>query len=270
VITPYARAQQEQKSAPPQSCSAGPCEQKPKETQTEPALPPAPSATLKTEIEQGIKAQPPCDSERYPCRLTPRQKFNIFLHRTYSPYTFFDAGVNAAWSQWTGEPYGEGWGGFAKRYGANLADGEARAFFQTFLLSTAFGQDPRYHRMGRGPLFYRAAYAVSRVLIGRTDDGRNTFNAPEFLGTAMTISLSNLYHPRQDRGFGRGVSIMIGSIGSDASSNILREFWPDVRRILQRHEPKSVQKLEQKVQNHGLTPKDKTTVPAEGEELDQP
>jgi hypothetical protein len=137
--------------------------------------------------------------------------------------------------------------GVAERYGANLADTEARSFFQTFLFSSLFHQDPRFHRVPNGGMFYRASYAASRVLIGRTDDGRSTLNWPEFLGVAATVTLGNAYYPEVDRGPGHTISRGLGSLVSDAGTNVLREFWPDVRRVLRRHEPKSVQHIQEKI-----------------------
>jgi hypothetical protein len=219
----------------------------PKSEQNEPALPPAPSETLREEIKKGMEAQPPCRADVYPCVIGAREKFQMFVDRTYSPFTLASAAFDAAYSQISGDSYGPGVRGAAKRYGANLADGEARSFFQTFLYSTIFQQDPRYHRIEHGNVIYRASYAASRVLIGRTDTGTSSINMPELLGVATSASLSNLYYPDRDRGTGRTLNRALGALASDALSNVMREFWPDVRRILRRHEPEAIQKIEEKV-----------------------
>lgn len=220
---------------------------KPADTEPPKEPPPSPGASLKEEIEAGMKAQPACYGDYRPCTLTSREKLRMFERKSYSPFTFANAAFDAAYSQISGDHYGPGMKGVAQRYGANLADAEARSFFQTFLFSSLFHQDPRYHRVGRGGVFYRASYAASRVLIGRTDDGRSTLNWPEFLGVAATVTLGNAYYPEQDCGPVRTLSRGFGSIGSDATTEIMREFWPDVRKVLRRHEPKSVRRIEQKV-----------------------
>jgi hypothetical protein len=78
--------------------------------------------------------------------LSSRQKFDIFLKRTYSPYTFASAAANATWAQMWGQwyQYGGGMQGWGKRFGATLADTEGRSFIQTFALSSLLHQDPRY------------------------------------------------------------------------------------------------------------------------------
>lgn len=227
---------------------------KPADTAPPTEPPPSPGASLKEEIEAGVKAQPACFGDYHPCTLTSREKLRMFERKSYSPFTFANAAFDAGYSQISGDNYGPGMKGVAERYGANLADTEARSFFQTFLFSSIFRQDPRYHRVGRGGLFYRASYAASRVLIGRSDDGRSTLNWPEFLGVAATVTLGNAYYPDADRGTIRTINRGFGSIGSDAATEIMREFWPDVRKVLRRHEPKSVQRLEQKIS--GMTNSD--------------
>jgi hypothetical protein len=39
----------------------------------------------------------------------------------------------------------------------------------------------------------------------------------------------------------------IGGLGSDATSNILREFWPDIKKAFRKHEPESMKRMEEKV-----------------------
>ena len=181
--------------------------------------------------------------------LSAHQKFNLFLQRTYSPYTFASAAAEATWGQiWAQWPeYGGGMQGWGKRFGATLADTESRRFIQTFLLSTVLHQDPRYFYSQKKGFFPRGWYAATRVLVTREDDGYNAFNASEFLGALFTSSLQNAYYPRHERSLGDTMNRFGGALGSDATSNILREFWPDIRRIFRKHEPERVRKIEEKV-----------------------
>jgi len=221
--------------------------------QTPAELPQSPSlgrpqpTSFRDELRLGMEATPPCAPDLRPCTLSSQQKFQRFLKRTYSPYTFIGAGLDAGYSQLTQEDYGHGWAGFGKRYGANVADGESRSFFQTFVYASMFRQDPRYCRMGDGDFARRFSYAATRVLFGRSDDGGRKFNYPELLGSATASSLSNLYYPDRDRGLGRTLSRAFGYMLSDAGSNAFKEFWPDIRNMLKRHEPDRVQRFENKI-----------------------
>jgi hypothetical protein len=196
--------------------------------------------------------------------LSGHQKFNLFLQRTYSPYTFVSAAAEATWAQiWAQWPeYGGGMEGWGKRFGATLADTESRRFIQTFLLSTMLHQDPRYFRSQKKGFFPRGWYAATRVLVTRNDDGDNTFNSSEFLGTLFTSSLQNAYYPPGERSFGNTMNRFAGALGSDATSNILREFWPDIRRIFRKHAPEKVRKIEEKVTSQipcSVTPPENTS-----------
>ena len=181
--------------------------------------------------------------------LKPKQKLGIFLHHTYSPYTFVSAGINATWSQIVGDlpGYGGGMQGWGKRLGENLAGTEARSFFGSFLFPSLTHEDPRYFPMRKGSFWQRGWYAGTRVLVTRTDDGGHAFNFSELLGITVTSILSNAYLPERDRGVWNTLSRGYGALGGDAGSLVLEEFWPDIRRFFNRHAPKSVKKIEEKL-----------------------
>jgi hypothetical protein len=67
------------------------------------------------------------------------------------------------------------------------------------------------------------------VLIAKNDRGESAFNSSEILGARCTGSLENAYYPQHDRGLGETMSRFVGFLGSDATSNLLREFWPDIQ-----------------------------------------
>lgn len=180
--------------------------------------------------------------------LSPHQKFHIFVEQTYSVYTFANTAFDAGWAQMTDDwpAYGQGAAGYGKRYGALLANHEAGSFFENFLFPTLLRQDPRYFRMGDGhSIFARVPYAMSRVLITRSDSGHGTFNSSLLLGLLFVDGLTNSYYPRPQRGFGETMSRFGGGVLSSAETNLLREFMPDLMRIFRKHEPEKLKKLEQ-------------------------
>jgi hypothetical protein len=181
--------------------------------------------------------------------LSAHCKFNIFLTSTYSPYTFLAAGFQATLDQAQGQwpHYGGGMQGWGKRFGATLADTESRRFIQTFALSTILHQDPRYFPSHGRTCFSRSWYAVTRVVITKSDSGDNTFNTSEFLGALFTSSLQNSYYPRHDRTFEETMIRFSGALSSDAIGNLLREFTPDMKRLFRKHAPKKVLRIEEKL-----------------------
>lgn len=179
--------------------------------------------------------------------LSGSQKFHIFLQQTHSPYVFattaFDAGLAQLSDDWPA--YGQGMEGYGKRYGALLANHAAASFFESFLLPTAFHQDPRYFLRGPEERFLpRLGYSASRVFITRTDDGHSTFNTSLVLGMLLVASLTNSYYPRPQRGFEETMSRFGGGLIFSAQNNLLREFWPDLSRIFHKHEPQELREVE--------------------------
>jgi len=181
--------------------------------------------------------------------LSPRCKFDLFLKQTYSPYTFAAAGFQAVWADATGRwpHYGAGVQGLAKRFGATLADTESRRFIQTFALSTLLHQDPRYFPSNKRSFIARGWYALTRVAVTKNDNGYGTFNSSEFLGALFTSSLQNAYYPRPDRTLGDTLNRFAGALSSDAISDLLREFTPDMKRLFRKHAPKEILKIEKRL-----------------------
>jgi hypothetical protein len=176
--------------------------------------------------------------------LTPVEKLTIFYQSTYSPYTFLSAAFDAGLAQAEGDfrGYGGGLQGYGKRYGAILADAEASIFFSKFFFPWILKQDPRYFRMEEGPLSKRALYAVSRVLVTRSDQGGCTFNSSRLLGRLVVKSLSNSYYPAERRGLGPTLRRTANGMITDASMSLAKEFWPDIRdKLFRKRLPQKVE-----------------------------
>ena len=169
--------------------------------------------------------------------LTAKQKWRVFVHHTYAPSTFIDAGLDAGYTQATrGEAgYGQGAAGFGRRLGASLASSESDVFFERFLFPVLLHQDPRYfHAPAGSSTTQRGLFAMEEVVVGTSDSGHRVFNCSHVCGALASLALSNAYLPRRDTGVGPTFSRWGISLASDAGFNILREFWPDIRRRLLR------------------------------------
>ena len=204
-------------------------------------------------------AQAPLSSSDIPLAYTPLSthcKFELFVRQTYSPYTLASVTFEATWAQAMAQwpQYGGGMVGWSRRLGATVADTESRRFIQGVVLSSAFHQDPRYFPSGQRHLVVRAWYAATRVLVTRADDGRSELNTSELLGAISTSSLQNLYYPSQYRTAGDTMNRFFGALSSDAISDVLHEFTPDMKRMFHKHAPKRILQIEAKVP---LPPQDK-------------
>ena len=80
----------------------------------------------------------------------------------------------------------------------------------------------------------RVGYALSRVVVTKTDSGRMRFNYSEWLGNGAAVGLSNLWYP-ESRNLDDNIEKLGVQVGTDALSNVLKEFWPDIKKKMHRH-----------------------------------
>jgi hypothetical protein len=167
--------------------------------------------------------------------LTARQKFKLEALSNFDPVEYPYVGVVASINQSSNsEPaFGQGFRGYAKRYGTAFGDSAIENFMVGAVFPSLLREEPRYFQMGKGKIFHRIAYAASRVFITRSDSGHSQFNFSELLGSGVAAGISNAYHP-PPRTLGDNISIWWTQIGWDAAGYELKEFWPDLKRKLHR------------------------------------
>jgi hypothetical protein len=166
--------------------------------------------------------------------LTTGQKFKLVALGTFDPIEFpyvgILAGINQAENQ---DPsYGQGFKGYAKRYGAGFADTTVENFMAGAVIPSLLHEDPRYFQSGKGGFWHRAGYAASRMIITRTDSGKRQFNYSEWGGSAVAAAISVTYHPAQDRNAASAANVWVTQLWGDALSFEIKEFWPDIKRKL--------------------------------------
>jgi hypothetical protein len=178
----------------------------------------------------------------HPSPLTAKQKFNLALRSTIDPVTFiltgFVAGVQQATNSLSG--YGQGAQGYAKRYGAEYADGAIETLIGSAILPAWWKQDPRYFYQGTGSKRSRALHAIASSVMCTDDNGHRQVNYSGIVGGLAAGGISNLYYPASDRS-SAGVTFanaLYGTVGS-AVGNLFQEFV--------------VRKLTPKVPNYGAT-----------------
>jgi hypothetical protein len=159
--------------------------------------------------------------------LTRKQKFKLALKVTVDPVTLFTNGVTAGIEQWQGDfsGYGQGFSGYAKRYGATYGDRVTSTFFGAALLPSLLHQDPRYFYRGKGHVVTRALYAISTVVICKGDNGHWQPNYSNVLGNLAAGGLSSLYYPNSEKHDAQVTvdNILIG-VGTGAIGTLFQEF----------------------------------------------
>jgi hypothetical protein len=176
------------------------------------------------------------DPEQPVVAMTAGEKFALVQHY-FDPFTFVFTSITAGLEQATNEKaaYGQGALGYAKRYGADFTDGFTNELFVTGVFPALLHEDPRYYRLGHGSAFKRTAYALSRILITHSDSGTARFNSSEFLGNITSGALSMTYYPQNERSVSGVFTRMSVEIGYDSLFNVLKEFYPDLKRKFSHH-----------------------------------
>jgi hypothetical protein len=163
--------------------------------------------------------------------LTAGQKFRLAFREVIDPVTFLTTGAIAGFQQWNNDfaDYGQGAAGYAKRYGANYADGFIGLMMGGAILPSILHQDPRYFYKGTGSIRSRALYAISTVVICRGDNGHWQPNYSNVLGTFAAGGISNAYYPVNDRGFQLTMENSLIGLAAGAGTSLLQEFL--IRKI---------------------------------------
>jgi len=168
--------------------------------------------------------------------LTAHDKFVLAMHDSMDYSSFIWAGVLAGQGMALRSypELGHGVAGYSRYYWRAFADQASGAFFTEAIVPAITHEDPHYYTLGEGSFFRRTAYALSQVVLTKTDSGATSFNVSEILGNGMEAGLSNLYYPPQDRGLRKTGENWATGLESAALNNIIKEFWPDIRHNILR------------------------------------
>jgi hypothetical protein len=131
--------------------------------------------------------------------------------------------------------FGQGGKGYFRRYGTSLADQVMGNMLTEGALPVLLHEDPRYFRRGTGSKKARMWYSATRIFVTRTDSGSNRINISELLGNSIAVGVSNAYYP-DSRDLSDNLQKLGLQLGTDAFSNVLKEFWPDIKhRFFEKH-----------------------------------
>ncbi|HXY00847.1 MAG TPA: hypothetical protein VEI54_07985, partial [Candidatus Limnocylindrales bacterium] len=184
--------------------------------------------------------------------LSVKDKFKVVALGTFDYVQYPWWGLVASISQAeNSEPaFGQGWVGYAKRYGTTAGDSTVENFMVGAVLPSMLHQDPRFYQSEQGGFPRRVGYAVSRIFVTRSDSGHAQFNFSEIFGSASAAAISTYsYHPKStfvrtrtnphmfigsDRTLTNSASVWATQVSLDTVTIVVKEFWPDVHRKLSR------------------------------------
>jgi hypothetical protein len=164
--------------------------------------------------------------------LTARQKLVMAVRTVLDPVTITESAIKAGIYQSEDAPpgYGAGFEGYAKRLGASYTDMASMRMLGMFAFPALLHQDPRYFRKNHGGVRRRLLYALSQLVVTRTDSGHETFNSSNFLANVGSAGLSCTYYPEGNCHFGIFMANLGWGFLTRGVGNGLREFWPDIHR----------------------------------------
>jgi len=173
--------------------------------------------------------------------ITTKQKFTIASKDSFDYPLVLLAGAIAGFGLLTNAnpSFGQGMAGYARRLGTGYADQAIGNMMTEAIFPALLHEDPRYFRRGHGSVWSRTFYAATRVFVTRTDSGGTRFNFSEVLGNAAGVAISNAYYP-DNRNAAYNAEKWGEQIGIDSVSQVLKEFWPDVRRKMFHHKDAAV------------------------------
>jgi len=165
--------------------------------------------------------------------ITVKQKFAIATKDSFDWPVYLTSGAFAGLYQLDNQnpTFGQGVKGYARRYGASYGDQAIGNMMTEAIWPSLLHEDPRYFRIGPGggSKWHRTGYALSRVMIDRSDKNTPRFNFSEWVGNGTAVAISNLYYPSDTRDLPDNLEKLGVQVATDAFSNVLKEFWPDIK-----------------------------------------
>jgi hypothetical protein len=165
--------------------------------------------------------------------LTTAEKYRIARSDSFDWPNYFLLAGFALQSQVAagGFNHNGGFTGFSQYYARAFGDQVIGSYVTEAILPSLLHEDPRFFRLGSGTFWHRATYAASRVVITRADSGKARFSVSEIAGNAAVVALTASYYP-DSRSPSEAAERYAMALGNDAISNLLTEFWPDIKRRL--------------------------------------
>jgi len=165
---------------------------------------------------------------------TLKEKFWLATQDSFDYSSFLLTGILAGVGQAKNAvpEFRQGASGFGRYYWHSFADQAVGNYLTEAIVPAATREDPRYYTRGHGGLFRRSRYALSRLVVTRTDSGGSSFNFSEIVGNGAGAGISDLYYPASERTWTKTGQKWLTQVAIDGVFNVFKEFWPDIDRTV--------------------------------------
>jgi hypothetical protein len=163
--------------------------------------------------------------------MTRTERLRQYLTGLVDPESILRVAASSGIRQAENSP--KEWGGGAEAYGERFGEAFAQHVIRRTLQSgtaAALHEDNRYFASGETGFFRRAKYAIASTFLARHDNGDRYLSISRLGGAAGSSFISRLWQPRSTNSAGDGAVGFGIAMGTDAGFNVLREFWPDLKR----------------------------------------
>ncbi len=216
----------------PQSSQSAQTPKAPSQQATDPDIV-SPNGTKQTKRVLGIV--PNFSSVSADTKLPPqtaKEKLTLAAKNSFDYSSFIVAGIQAGISM-NSKSYPEfhqGAAGYARYFWHTEADTADENFMVGGLGPIAFHQDSRFYTLGHGGFRKRTWYAVTRVLVSRSDNGNKMFNFSEIVGSGAAAGVATLYYPKEYQTWTKVGQRWLTSDLIDCFNFFWKEYWPDVNK----------------------------------------
>lgn len=159
-----------------------------------------------------------------------KYNFQVATRQAFDWSSFVFLGITSASAEGINShpALGKGIGGFYAYTWRGLIDKTDGTYLQAWLLPSILHEDTRYYGLGRGSVFKRSLYVISRQGVARTYGGRQTPNIAGLGGKVLTQVISRQYYPSSAATFSTLATKFGYSVMRDVAFTSIREFYPSI------------------------------------------
>lgn len=163
--------------------------------------------------------------------LTRSERLRNYLGGLIDGESMLRSAASAGIRQAEGDP--DEWGGGARGYGYRFGNAFAQHVIGKTLrygVAATLHEDNRYFVSAQTGFWRRTKYAIRSTLFARHDNGTQHLSFSRIGGAAGAAFISRAWQPRSSTSAGDGASSFGVTMGAEIGINVLREFWPDLRK----------------------------------------
>ncbi len=169
--------------------------------------------------------------------LSPWDKLKLAANNTVSLSSVGAVVIGSAYGQAVNKPagWGQGWDAYGQRLGGDIARVASYNLFGTFAIASITHEDPRFYVKKDLNFGQSVGYAASRLVITRSDSGKEVVNYNGLLGPLAAEGLATVYYPQGSKDFGSVMIRYSTDVGWRFAGYMLRQYWPTINRKLLTH-----------------------------------